>query len=411
MIQTLKGINVVDMTIAGAGPIGGHMLAEYGADVILVEPVTGVNSRVWHGLDLYHGNKRSIALNLKDPDGKQVMMDLLKNADVFITSYRLRALDHMGLDWETLHKLYPHLIVANLSGYGDFGPRRDDPGYDVIGFWAMGGILHTIEEKDGDLPVLPGGVGDTSAGRSLALGVINALFYRERTGEAIRVNTSLVAEGVWDNQDALIECQYGTEYPRTRKKPRHSLLNTYKCKDGWVILITLNFEKDFWNIMRALGRDDLVGDPRWTKFTDTDDEGAPEVVKIFDESFAKLTTAEAAERFGKYGIPIQKVLSEKEVLEDPQVLANKYVFPHTQYDGKKIMLPASPLQFGDNTPIENHCAPAIGEQSIEIMKELGYSDEKINDLLDRKVSVALDKVFTEGMSAADLKQMVADYHR
>ena len=406
MIQTLKGIKVVDMTLAGAGPTAGRMLAEYGADVILVEPVTGVNSRVWHGLDFYHGNKRSIALNLKDPDGHQALLDMLKDADVFLSSYRLKALDKMGLDWESLHKLNPRLVVGNMSGYGDVGPQRDDPGYDVIGFWAMGGILHTIEEKDGDLPVLPGGIGDTSAGRSLALGIINALFHRERTGEAIHVSTSLVAEGVFDNQDAIIECQYGEKYPKTRKAPRHSLLNTYHCKDGWVILITLNFEKDFWNIMRALGREDLVGDPRWQRFTDTDDEHAPEVVRIFDESFAKLTTAEAAERLGQYQIPCQKVLSAEEVLKTPQVLANNYVFPHTQYDGKQILMPATPLQYGDNEPIENTGAPAIGEHSVEILRSLGYSEEKIQDMLRRHVTVVLDTVFTAGMSAADLKAMV-----
>lgn len=407
MVQTLKGIKVVDMTLAGAGPTAGRMLAEYGADVILVEPVTGVNSRVWHGLDFYHGNKKSIALNLKDPDGHQALMDLLKDADVFLSSYRLKALDKMGLDWESLHQYNPKLIVANMSGYGDVGPRRDDPGYDVIGFWAMGGILHTIQEKDGDLPVLPGGIGDTSAGRSLALGVINALYHRERTGEAIHVSTSLVAEGIFDNQDAIIESQYGEQYPKTRKAPRHSLLNTYRCKDGWVILITLNFEKDFWNIMRALSREDLVGDPRWTRFTDTDDAGAPAVVEIFDEAFGKLTTQEAAANLAQYGIPCQKVLSVNEVLEDPQVLANNYVFPHTQFDGKKILMPATPLQFGDSEPIENTGAPAIGENSVEILHSLGYSDEKIQDMLARHVTVVLDTVFTAGMSAADLDAMVA----
>ena len=130
-------------------------------------------------------------------------------------------------------------------------------------------------------------------------------------------------------------------------------------------------------------------------------------MEIFDETFGKLTTQEAAANLAQYGIPCQKVLSVNEVLEDPQVLANNYVFPHTQFDGKKILMPATPLQFGDSEPIENTGAPAIGENSVEILHSLGYSDEKIQDMLARHVTVVLDTVFTAGMSAADLDAMVA----
>ena len=408
MIQTLKGIKVIDMTIAGAGPAAGRLLAEYGADVIMVEPTTGVNTRVYHCLDAFHGDKRSIALNLKDPDGLQAMLDLLKTADVFLPNYRLRALEKLGLTWEKLHELNPKLVYAVLTGYGMTGPRRDDPGFDVIGYWAMSGLASLVQDADGLPIVMPGAIGDTSAGRSLALGVINALFHRERTGEAIKVTTSLITEGLYVNHDAITEGQYGTQYPRSRKAPRHSLLNTYQCKDGWVALITLNFEPDFWNIMRAIGREDLVGDPRWTKFSDTDNEGAPEIVEIFDKAFIKFTCKEAQERLAAYNIACQPLLSVYDVVNDPQILANQYLIPHKNYDGKEIVVPSSPVRYGDDEPISYGNTPKIGQHSIEILRSIGYSDEKINAMLKKHATAELELTFTDFMSMDDLRKAVEE---
>ena len=405
MIQTLKGIKVVDMTIAGAGPTGGRILAEYGADVILIEPVTGVNSRLWHGVDWMQGDKRCLAVNLKDPEGMEAVKKLLKQADVFISSYRLKALKKLGLDWDSLHALNDKLVMGLITGYGTRGPIKDEPGYDTMGFWAMSGLAHTVQDRDGLPIVLPGGVGDYSAGRSLALGIINALYHRERTGEAIFVTTSLLAEGIFCNYDAIIEGQYGTQYPRSRKAPRHSTLNTYRCKDGWVSLLILKFEPDFWNIMRAIGREDLVGDPRWKKFSDTDEAGAPEIVEILDEGFAKMTMKEAEKTFASYGIACRPIQSVYDVVHDEQALANEYLIPHVQYDGKEIMLPTSPIRYGDDKPVEHFgCVHHIGEDTVDILHELGYPDDQINAMFARNAISDIDIKFTDGMSDADIQE-------
>ena len=405
MLEILKGYKIIDMTIAGAGPTGGRLLREYGADVILIEPTTGVNSRVWHGLDVYHGDKRCLALNLKDPEGLQTMIDLLKDADGFITSYRAKSLKKLGLDWETLHALNPKLVYGILTGYGEDGPMKDDAGYDTMGYWAMSGIAHTIQDRDGLPIVMPGGVGDTPSGMTLALGMVGGLLNRERTGEGIKVSVSLLGYGIFCNQDAIIEGQYGTEYPRSRKAPRHSTLNTFKCKDGWVSLLILKFEPDFWNIMRALGREDLVGDPRWKKFTDTDYPNSPEIVEIWDEAFAKLTVKEAHERMLAYGIACNKLDSVYDVVHNEQALANGYLFPHVQYDGKEILMPASAVRFGDNTPSANYgSVHHIGEDTVDILHELGYPDEKINAMFARHAIADIDIKFTEAMSDEDLQR-------
>lgn len=390
MVKTLEGIKVVDFTLAGAGPACTKALAEYGADDILVEPLTGVSTRVNRKYDFYHGYKRSLPVNLKTQEGQEIMARLLEDADVFVTNYRMKALCNLNLDYETLSRKYPKLIYAILTGYGEEGEQKDDPGFDITGFWAQSGLLHDIMNADDPMPIMaPSGMGDTDAGTTLALGVVAALFHREKTGKGMKVSTSLLAQGLYVNNGQIIEAQYGYQYPMSRKKPDRALKNVYRCKDGgWIEMMTMNWEKDFWNVMRAIGREDLVGDPRWTCMKDTEDEKAPEVVKILDEGLGKLTTEEACSRLKMYGIAHAKVVKSADTLTDPQIAANKYLVPNTCVDGKTIMLPAFPVRVGDNEPSEYIGAPRLGQHTEEILKEHGYSQAEILHLIENKIVAA-----------------------
>lgn len=395
MFQPLKGIKVIDLSLAGCGPSATKVLAEYGADVIWVEPPWGTSTRTVHKFDFYTVGKRSITLNLKAPEGHDVMVKLLETADIFVSNYRPGGIRRLGLDYESVKKINPKIVYATVNGYGDYGEERDLPGYDTNAFWAEGGLLKDFAEE-GTILVPPAAVGDIATGLTLAGGIMAAMYNREKTGEGCHVFTSLLAQAVYMNHDALVEVQYGEKYPKSRKAPRRSLLNTYQCGDGgWItIAVTVDFERYFPGIMRAIGREDLIGDPRFQSIDDTTYARAPEMVRILDEGFAKLTQAEALKRLQSADIPAYKVQGTADLLDDPQVHANNMIYqlPVTtppKENQECIYVPATPVKF-DTLDSGVACnvtrGPRLGENTTEILKEYGYSDEAIASMAEKHIT-------------------------
>ena len=388
MLKPLEGVKVVDFTLAGAGPSGTGCLTQFGAENIWVEPIGGqAYPRLLNQLDFYCSGKKSITLNLKDPNGIEVMYKLIKEADVFFHNMRQKAVDKLGLSWKKLNELNPRLIYCSLTGWGEYGPKTDAPGYDTVCFWSRGGMLQDIAEK-GSLVVPPIAVADAATGLNAALGVCAALYQRNMTGKGMRVYTSILAEAVYLNHDALIEVQHGETYPKTRKAPRRAFLNTYKCSDDkWFTLLTNNFNKDFPAIMKIIGREDLIDDPRWKCLDDTMYDKAPELVTILDEGFGKLLLDDAVAALEANDIACEKVQSTVDVLTDPQVRANNYMFDWVNpKDGKKYTMPTFPIKFGNHELNEFTNAPEAGEHTAEILKSVGYSDEKIQEMIDKKIA-------------------------
>lgn len=399
MYDLLKGIKVVDFTLAGSGPSCTKLLTEMGADTIWVEPLAGTSTRTVHKFDFYTAGKRNITLNLKDEKGKEAMYRMIKDADVFVSNYRPKANKKLGLDYETLKAINPRLIYATLTGFGETGEKVNNAGYDPVAFWAEGGLLQDIAEK-GTLVVPPIAVGDITTGMCLAFGVASALYNREKTGEGTHVFTSLLANAVYLNHDAFIEVQYGEKYPKTRKAPRRSMLNTYQCGDGkWISLsIAQNFDR-YWKpfVTKVLKRPDLANNPKYQVMEDTMYENAPALVEIFDEAFAKMTRDEAIEKLRAIDAPVDAVQSTEDLMTDQQVLDNKYIFKREasmppSEDQKDIWIPAAPLKVGDESCGTDNVTrgPKLGEHSVEILKEYGYTDEEIQDMLDRKVISTAD---------------------
>jgi len=393
MQKTLEGLKVVEFTLAAAGPTCSKQLVEWGAESVILEPLTGCTSRFAapHLFDFYHSGKRSVAVDLKTPEGQEIMQRLIREADIFVANYRPKALKSLHMTYEDLIKINPRLIHATLTGYGEEGPCAPLPGHDTVSFWARGGVLLDFAERGTVLPP-PISVGDSATGQALLSGILAALYHREKTGKGMKVWTSLFSEAIYLNNDCFVELQYGGQYPKSRIEPMRSLLNTYKCSDGkWIVLLTVNFEKDFDNMLRCLGHEEMVGDPRWTCIADTMNEGAPEMVRFLDGVFAAMTQDEAIERLESVDFACARVTSTEDLFNDPQAIVNHYIREYTNSDGKKLKVPATPVKFGDLENEEMRLGPCLGEHTADVMKEVGFSNADIEEYLKKNAVAITDK--------------------
>lgn len=382
MLRTLKGIKVISYTRAAAGSGCAKILAEYGAETYLVEPIEGHPLRKLNYYEMYHGNMKSVPINLRDPKGMGFMHRLLAQADVFVSNYRPHVLEKIGLDYGTLSAKYPRLIHATLTGYGENGPMATAPGFDITAYWARTGLIHDLMERGSEPMIVPSGVGDIECGKSLAMGAIVALYEREKTGKGMKVTSSLYSEGLYANHCNIIDQQYGVEYPKTRKDPGRAMKNSFRCKDGWIQTMTLNFDKDFPNFLRIIGREDLIGDPRWRCMKDTQGKNAIELTKIFDEGFAKLTVAEAIKALEEADMACSAYYPGKFTVTDSQADANDYFEDIVDLkNGKPLRIPRTPVQYGENPSYEPSHFSRLGEDSKAIMKQYGYSNEEIEEYI------------------------------
>ena len=406
MFKPLDGVKVIDLTYFVAGPGAARILADWGADVIKVEPSFGDPGRGTGATTscptvkdcnpfytAYNANKRGLSLNLKSDEGKAVLYKLLESADVFVSSYRTGALRRLGLDYDSLSKKFPHLIWAQINGFGDFGPAKDNAGFDTVAFWARSGAMIDITEKDTS-PVNPLiGFGDATTSCSLSGGICAALYQKAKTGKGCKVMVSLFAQAIWSESAGMVSTQYGDEYPKTRLNPGSPVMDTFKSADDkWFYMSIL--EPDRYNdaLMKELGRNDLVGDPRYCTAAAAKAHSS-ELVEILSAEFAKHTMDEIAAMFARADIAYDRVQHIKEVLDDPQALENMYIIPVENRDGTVTKQPMTPIRFAtteparieDIAPTMERQAPLVGEHSAEILKEHGYTDEDIQKLVDSKV--------------------------
>ena len=406
MFKPLEGVKVVDLTYFVAGPGAARILADWGADVIKVEPSFGDPGRGTGATmscptektcnpfyTAYNANKRGLSLNLKTELGKAVLFKLLETADVFVSSYRTGALKRLGLDYDSLSKKYPHLIWAQINGFGDFGPAKDNAGFDTVAFWARSGAMIDITEKDTS-PINPLiGFGDATTSCSLSGGICAALYQKAKTGKGCKVMVSLFAQAIWSESAGMVSTQYGDEYPKTRLNPGSPVMDTYCSSDGkWFYMSILEPNRYNDALMKELGRDDLVGDPRYCTAAASKANSA-EMTALLSQEFAKHTMEEIEGMFKRADIAYDHVQHIKEVLDDPQALENMYIVPMANRDGTVTKQPATPIRFAlteptcieDIAPTMDRQAPTIGEHSVEILKEYGYNDDEIKGLIDSKV--------------------------
>lgn len=395
MEKMLEGVKVIDFTLAAAGPGCTKVLVDYGAEDILIEPLEGTTSRTNapHTFNFKCGGKKSVPVNLKTPEGQEFIYKLVEWADVFVSNYRGKALDKLGLSYEKLSEINPRLIYATITGYGNRGPKKNDPGFDTTCFWANSGMMLDISQKDGDIINAPIAIGDLAAGQGLAVGICAALYHREKTGKGSNITTSLLGEAAFLNFDAIIESQHGQEFPKSRTAPMRALLNTYKCGDGkWITVnATHHWETSWPCICKLIGREDLID--KYTCKEDTMYEHAAEVVALLDEGFRKYTREEVVNALNACGtIATEYVMNSIDLVTYPQALENEMLVASddTAPNGQAVLIPTSPLKFGDEHPADYRRGPKLGEDTVETLKMLGYTDDTIRDYIDRKIFIAAE---------------------
>jgi crotonobetainyl-CoA:carnitine CoA-transferase CaiB-like acyl-CoA transferase len=395
----MEGVKVVEIGVWVAGPAAGGILADWGADVVKIEPPgIGDPARTFQrmlGADLPFNpvfendnrSKRSIVLDLARQQGRDLALELIDGADVFVTNVRQNALARMGMDSDALLARNPRLVYGMISGYGLQGPDADRAAYDIAGFWARSGIAASLTSPGHHPPFQRGGMGDHNAGLAAAGAISAALFAREKTGKGQMVSTSLLREGIYTlSFDLSLGARFGVPLQvADRKSMGNPCINNYADKHGrWFWIVGLEAERHWPPLARAVGHPEWIEDPRFVGVMERA-QNATELIAMLDEIFATKTREEWGAIFDAeedlWWAPVQ---TTEEVLADPQVLEGGGLVAVPDGDGTTL-LPATPCDF-HGTPWEpRSMAPGHGEHSEEILRELGRSDDQIAALREAAV--------------------------
>jgi|GEM_PF-95936 len=394
----LEGIKIIDFTTYIAGSIVTRILADYKADVIKVEPLTGEPFRVWGRtlgaptgaqenpmFEVGNANKKGISIDLKTEEGQEIMHRLLADADVFITNYRIQALETLNLTYEELSRKYPLLVYGFLNGFGTQGEMARDPGFDVISFWARGSVLGFLGEPNGSpASSLPAG-GDVISGTYLVGGILAALYGRKKTGKGEKVESSLYHGAIWSTGLFNTASNYWENPRKTRSKPDSPLANSFQSQDRkWFFIGVMEYERHWPGLCRVIDRIDLSDDARYLYFENAN-KNSVEMTRILDEGFAKYTMEELESRLAEADIAFSRVFDAHDINRDPHALENDFLRVVTMPNGNSVPLPTSPCQFRKEGLLPWEHAPQIGQDAAAILLALGYGNEEIKDLYERSI--------------------------
>ncbi|MBS7782860.1 formyl-CoA transferase, partial [Providencia stuartii] len=410
----LQGIKVLDFTGVQSGPSCTQMLAWFGADVIKIErpgvgDVTRNQLRDIPDVDalyftMLNSNKRSVELNTKTPEGKEVMERLIKQADVLVENFHPGAIDHMGFTWEHIQELNPRLIFGSIKGFNENSPYADVKAYENVA-QAAGGAASTTGFWDGPPLVSAAALGDSNTGMHLLIGLLAALLHREKTGKGQRVTMSMqdavlnLCRVKLRDQQRLEKVGYLEEYPQYPNGkfgdavPRGGNAGgggqpgwILKCK-GWetdpnaYIYFTIQ-EQDWEQTCIAIGKPEWAKDPAYS----TPQARQPHIFDIFAEIekfLADKDKHEAVEYLSKYGVPCAPVLSMREIARDQSLRDSGSIVEVEQPKRGTYLTVGCPMKFSSFTP-EIKSAPLLGEHTEEVLTELGYSAEQIASMRTNK---------------------------
>jgi formyl-CoA transferase len=388
--QILSGVKVLELGQLIAGPFASKTLADFGAEVIKVEsPGVGDPLRKWRLLhegtsvwwQAQSRNKQSICLDLRTKEGQAIARKLALEADIVIENFRPGTLEKWGLGWEELHQENPKLIMLRISGYGQDGPRRDEPGFAAIGE-AMAGLRY-ITGHPNEVPVRAGvSLGDTIAGLHGALGVLLALYERDaRGGQGQMIDVALY-EAVFNLTESLLPeySAFGAiRQPAGGALPGIAPSNAYQCADGQYVLIAGNGDSIYKRLMILIGRSDLGEDPTLA----LNDGRAKRVVEIdaaINAWTKTLTLDEVLKGLLEAEVPSGKIYTAKDIAEDPHYHARGVIETVQAANGLKVQVPGIIPKLSQNPGSIRYRAPTLGEHTNEVLKSAGLTEEQITIL-------------------------------
>ncbi|MCH2264691.1 MAG: CoA transferase [SAR86 cluster bacterium] len=392
----LEDIRVIDAASFIAGPAAATIMSDYGADVIKIEPPEVGDSLRWlisrgqmpegpenYCWQLTSRNKRSIALNLKDTEAQDILIDLVKTADVFITNMPFPIREKLKIRAEDIRPHNDQLIYASMSGYGEVGPDANRTAYDSLAWWARSGLMDFVRPSSLSPPAWSTpGMGDHPTATALFGAIMTALYRREKTGKGTEVSTSLMANGAWANacfiQGALMEVEFSD---RTNPPPRHPFGDIYSTKDNRQVALAILGRKEWPKLAKALGREDWLSDSRF------EDGGLvknqEDLRQEFSLEFANRDTEEINSLLKESGVTFGFIGKITDCKDDEQFLQTETIVPMDHEKMPGLFTIDSPIKIVDEPKKQPYRAPILGEHTQEILKEIGMKEDKINELKEK----------------------------
>ncbi|WP_340112735.1 CaiB/BaiF CoA transferase family protein [Maribellus mangrovi] len=399
MKKILEGIKVIEVASMAAAPNATVILADLGAEVIKIEPLSGDPWRYGHltpGLPpskvawttyIQNRTKKSVALNLKEPKAQEALFKLAATADVFLTNSPYPVQKSLKHTYADIKAVNPKIVYASINGFGQEGPDKNSPGFDATAWYARTGIMEELRPKDGAPVPLPVGLGDLGTASTLAGAVLGGLFHRERTGLGAEVSTSLMHNGLWANscmtQAALVGTPPMPKY-HIEEWPNPVSGGRFRTKDGRYIIIMEINPNNIGNLRDAFGADHLKGDERFA----TPQARLQNARALFDEMqgiVEKYDLADVRKRLSEFGVNYSVAQTTEECTRDEHMIANG-CFPEVEgADGIRTV--DSPMQINSEgyERVKPQAPPAVGEHTIAELTALGYSEDDLKALAEARV--------------------------